>query len=101
MGSPPREEPKEVAVPSNKVRVAHAVRIDSLSKTEVWVQKSLEGLAFLQALDKPHLEKGLLMANGVADPLLLKPFRVRFMNLSGPYRKGIIGSTTSSSRPVG
>ena len=43
---------------------------------------NLGGLHFLQASHKPHLEKGLLMANGVADSLLLKPFRVRVMNLS-------------------
>lgn len=54
-GNPPREEPKENAAPSNKVLVAHAVRIGSLLESEVSVQTSLGVLAFLQACAKPHL----------------------------------------------
>ena len=46
------------------------------------MQTSLGGLAFLQASHKPHMKKGLLMANGVADLPPLKPFPVRVMNLS-------------------
>ena len=80
-GAPP-PPPRETRAPSNKVRVAHALRIESLCEAEVWVQTHVGGLSFLQSAAGPHLEKGILMANGVADPIPNKPFRVRVMNLS-------------------
>ncbi len=70
------------SAPSNKLLVAQATLIDALSETDAWVHTKVGGLSFLQSSMKPHQAKGLMMANGVADPLSCKAFRVRVMNLS-------------------
>jgi hypothetical protein len=71
---------------STKVRIARYATIPARSEGFVDVQCEAPGLRFLQASLRGS-SLGVYMANGLAEILLFRPFRVLVVNSSEKYRK--------------
>lgn len=65
---------------SNKIRVARAVSIPSMTQAEVQVTANVGRLSFLQLNPKTVKKRLMLMANGVMELLSKRSFRVPISN---------------------